>query len=372
MSYPPELVPDDRDYVEDHPVARLRGAVTALAVGAVLIYGLVVVGGSLSEWVRGMGRFGSEEEIAVVQPGQTVQVEIPVGSTARGIAGILVDRGVIESAASFEAVVRASEAGSLLKAGTYELVTGTGAEEIVELLVAGPTLDVFRLTVVEGRRIEEVLKDIADQTGHARDELAATLLSGEVTSAHLPTDMTGVAAWEGLLFPATYEFFGDATGQEILQRMATETERRLTRIDWGSGPGDFSVYEALVMASLIEAEAGVDEDRPLIASVIYNRLENNIPLQIDATVLYALGERGRSPTLNDLEYESPHNTYRVVGLPPTPIGAPGFRSLEAVADPAETDYLYYVLTSENQHSFFVEYEDFLDAKQRAQEQGIGQ
>ena len=95
-------------------------------------------------------------------------------------------------------------------------------------------------------------------------------------------------------------------------------------------------------------------------------------MQIDATVLYALGARGRAPTLDDLEFGSPYNTYREAGLPPTPIATPGFKSLEAVAAPAETDYLFYVLTSEDgSHSFFAEYEDFLVAKQQAQEQGIG-
>ena len=126
------------------------------------------------------------------------------------------------------------------------------------------------------------------------------------------------------------------------------------------------------MASLIESEAGTDEDRPLIASVIYNRLRRGMPLQIDATVLYALGERGRPPTLEELEFESPYNTYVVNGLPPTPIGVPGARSIEAVVTPADTDYLFYVLTSEDgSHSFFSDYDGFLVAKQQADALGIG-
>ena len=374
MSYRPEFSPDeDRDYAEDRPLVRVKGTVAALLVGAVVVYGLMVGGRRVGDWVSGLDRFGAAEEVVEVQPGRTVKVEVPVGSTARGIAGILVDNGVIRSAATFESVIRTREAGSLLKAGRYELVTGTDLDEIVDILVAGPTVETFRLTVVEGRRIREVLADMARQTGYSEEDLAATLLDGGIRSAHLPDDVDGIVAWEGLLFPATYEFFSDATPEEILQRLANETDRRMDKIDWEPvRRRGISVYQALVIASLIEAEAGIDEDRPLIASVIYNRLDSNIPLGLDATVLYALGERGRALTLDDLEFDSLYNTYRVTGLPPTPIATPGFKSLEAVAGPAETDYLYYVLTSEDgSHSFFAEYEDFLEAKRRAQEQGIG-
>ena len=364
---------EDQNYAEERPAARIKGLATALVVGAVVVYGLMVGGWRVGDWVSGLDRFGAEEEVVEVVPGRQVAIEIPVGSSARGIAGILVDNGIVRSASSFESAVRAREAGSLLKAGRYQLVTGADLDEIVDILVAGPTIETYRLTVVEGRRIDEIIEDMARQTPHSAAELSAALQSGGISSAYLPQSVDGIAAWEGLLFPATYEFYSDAAPEEILQRLADETERRMDRIDWaGALVRGVSPYEALVMASLVESEAGTDVDRPLIASVIYNRLDRNTPLQLDATVLYALGERGRALTLDDLEFDSPYNTYLAGGLPPTPIGAPGFKSLEAVALPAQTEYLYYVLTSEDgSHSFFVEYEDFLAAKQRAQEQGIG-
>lgn len=364
---------EDQNYAQERPAARIKGLATALVVGAVVVYGLMVGGWRVGDWVSGLDRFGAEEEVVEVVPGRQVAIEIPVGSSARGIAGILVDNGIVRSASSFESAVRAREAGSLLKAGRYQFVTGADVDEIVDILVAGPTIETFRLTVVEGRRIGEIIEDMARQTPYSAEELAASLQSGGISSAYLPQSVDGIAAWEGLLFPATYEFYSNAAPEEILQRLADETERRMDRIDWAEAlVRGVSPYEALVMASLVESEAGTDVDRPLIASVIYNRLARNTPLQLDATVLYALGERGRALTLDDLEFDSPYNTYRTGGLPPTPIGAPGFRSLEAVALPAETEYLYYVLTSEDgSHSFFVEYEDFLAAKQLAQEQGIG-
>lgn len=373
MSYGPEFLPDDSDYPEDRLLLRVRATVVALIVAAIVVYGLTLVGRAAGDWASGLGRFGAEEEIVEVQPGRTVTVEVPVGSSARSIAGILVDNGVIRSAATFESVVRAAEAGSRLKAGRYELVTGSDLDEIVEILVAGPIIETFRLTVVEGRRAGELLEDIARQTGYSEEELTRTLLDGDITSAYLPDGVDGLRAWEGLLFPSTYEFFSDATPEEILQRLANETERRMDRLEWQNLRNrGLSDYQALVIASIIEAEAGIDADRPLIASVIYNRLDRSMPLEIDATVLYALGERGRRLTFDDLEVDSTYNTYRVAGLPPTPIASAGFRSLEAVADPAETDYIYYVLTSEDgAHSFFAEYQDFLDARDEARRQGIG-
>ena len=371
--YETNRLPEGPGSSAEPPMARLKGTVTALLVGAAVVFAFITVGGRAADWVSGLGRFGADEETVEIQPGRVAAVEIPTGASARLIAGILLDNGVIRSAASFESVVRARQAGSLLKAGRYELVAGAGLEELVDILVAGPTIDIFRLTVLEGRRIGEVLADMARQTEYSEEELASVLLDGGVSSAYLPDGVEGIAAWEGLLFPATYDFYRDASPEAMLQRLADETELRMERIDWTPVTvKGFTVYEAMVMASLIEAEAGIDADRPLIADVIYNRLDSNTPLQLDASVLYAMGERGRGLSLDDLEFDSPYNTYRTAGLPPTPIAAPGFKSLQAVASPAGTDFLYYVLTSEDgAHSFFVDYDDFLEAKQRAKEQGIG-
>ncbi|MDH3397677.1 MAG: endolytic transglycosylase MltG, partial [Acidimicrobiia bacterium] len=132
-----------------------------------------------------------------------------------------------------------------------------------------------------------------------------------------------------------------------------------------------SVYEGIIVASLIEAEAGVDGDRPLIASVVVNRLDLPMVLGIDATVIYAVGQRGKSLTQSDLDIDSPYNTRKFAGLPPTPIGGPGRASLEAAASPAATDFLYYVLTSATgAHSFTASYDEFLALKQQALNDGL--
>ncbi len=357
---------------------RARAAATGLVVSAAVIFGLVLIGGGVGDWVTGLGRLGGEDEAVTVEEGRTVRVTIPAGTSARGIARLLVENGVIASAIEFESAVRDREAGAQLKAGTYELVAGTDTDQLVGLLLAGPTFDVFQVTVVEGLRSSEVLEVLAEASGvYTEEDFVRALENGEVVTDYLPDQVAGapsdLSAWEGLFFPATYEFFSDVTPGDMLQRLATEREERLGAYDWSSlTDRGFTVYEGLTMASLIESEAALDRDRPLIASVIFNRLARGMPLQLDATVLYALADRGRPPTRDDLQVVSPYNTYLINGLPPTPIGTPGSASIEAVLTPAVTDYLYYVLTSEDgSHSFFSDYEEFLDAARQADAAGIG-
>ncbi|HEY6628507.1 MAG TPA: endolytic transglycosylase MltG [Acidimicrobiia bacterium] len=160
-----------------------------------------------------------------------------------------------------------------------------------------------------------------------------------------------LADWEGLLFPDTYEFTKSAEPVAILQRLASTMEQRVDSIDWSVvEAAGFTPYEGLIIASLVETEVLLDEERPIVSSVIHNRLAIDMKLDIDATVLYALDTRDIAEFNN--EVDSPYNTYLVAGLPPTPIASPGRASLEAAAAPDTTDYLYYVLSDlEGHHAF---------------------
>ena len=376
MSYEP---PEDHlhfDRGDREPPGRgWRGVLVAAAVGVVAVAVLAAGARTVGDWIAGLGGLGGDQQQETeIEEGRVVNLVVPPGTSSRGIASILAGQGVISSANDFEAVVRSRGVQANLQAGQYELVAGTDLNEIVDVLLEGPNISTFRLTLVEGRRIGEALDDIAAQTRFTAGELTAALTGGQVNSPFTSPEAEGLTAWEGLLFPETYEFFSDDGPVRILQRLADETGRRAGQVDWTQlEEGGRSIYEGMVIASIIESEAGVDADRPLIASVVYNRLRDGMPLQIDATVLYALGTRGASPSLDDLETDSPYNTYRTSGLPPTPIGNFSLRSLQAAAAPADTDFIYYVLTSEDgSHSFFAEYGDFLRAKADAQARGIGQ
>jgi UPF0755 protein len=179
-----------------------------------------------------------------------------------------------------------------------------------------------------------------------------------------------LADWEGLLFPDTYEFASSAAPQAILQRMASTMEQRVNSVDWSAWKDlGYAPYEGIVLASLIETEVLLDVERPVVSSVIHNRLEIGMKLDIDATVLYALGTR--DITQFDRDISSPYNTYVVGGLPPTPIASPGRASLEAAAAPDLTPFFFYVLSDlEGHHAFAETIEEHNNNVEIARDEGV--
>jgi len=345
-----------------------------LKFGAVVVTVLVIAvfGGKIARDLA--QRFPAEVDEAPLQVGEA-ELTIPSGASARTIGALLEERGLIEDGGEFEREVRRRNVADDLKAGDYIIASGT-LDELIAALLAGPDqTDVFRLTVIEGLTISAMLNSIADQTDHSRSDLEEALLSGDVTSVLLPeqspSGLPEVTRWEGLLAPDTYEFRSDAGAVEILSRLADTLVTRLDAQDWTLvEDAGFTPYEGLIVASMIEREAKLNEDRPLIASVIMNRLDAGIGLQIDATVLYALGEV-RVLTTADLEVDSLYNTYKWAGLPPTPIAGVRLASLEAAALPAETGFYYYVLIDvDGKHGFSETLEEHNRKKQEAKDAGV--
>lgn len=347
-----------------------RIVVLAILVG--VLVGAYFGARALAAWVGGLGGAPDVTAPMGLEPGRAVSVLIEPGWSARQIGVTLAEAGVVPSAAAFELAVRSEGVAERLQAGRYDLETGMDSGEVIELMLVGPVVETFRVTVREGLWIGEVIDSLAEQTDYTAAELESVLAGGTVSSDLLSGPSSELASWEGLLFPDTYDFAIDATPTDILQGLADTMSRRVADLDWSRLEArGLSVYEGLVVASMVEAEAGVDADRPLIASVIVNRIEAGMLLEIDATVVYAIGERGIQLTQSQLEIDSPYNTRRFPGLPPTPIGAPGRRSLEAAASPPQTDYLFYVLTSPTgQHSFTASYDEFLRFKQEARDAGL--
>jgi UPF0755 protein len=178
-----------------------------------------------------------------------------------------------------------------------------------------------------------------------------------------------------MLFPDTYEFADDATAQQILQTLADEMTERLDELGYERAPTlqGRSPYDLVSTASLVEREAGAPpEERGKVARVIYNRLDAEEPLGVDAAILYGLGRSSGELTQSELETDGPYNTRLRTGLPPTPIGMPGLASLEAAIAAPEGNWRYYVLTSNDppSHLFTDSYEEFLDAKEEAQANGV--
>jgi UPF0755 protein len=335
---------------------------------------LIVAGAATTLGRMVADRIGNSESggsTAQVEPGRDVKVVIPSGTSGQEIAAILAANGVVASTTEFELALRASGTAAELKAGTYELVTGMEVSEVLAVLIRGPIADTYRVTIPEGLRVTEIIEALAEVSGRPAAEFEEVLLDGSVTTSirDLP-EHPSLVDWEGLLFPDTYEFLQEASPVEVLERLARTMEQRLAAIDWSAlEEAGFDRYQGVIMASLIESEVRVPEERALVSSVIRNRLAEGMRLEIDATVLYALGTR--TAALFNREIESPYNTYMVDGLPPTPIAAPGRASLEAAARPAVTEYLFYVLSSlEGNHTFTTNLEDHLAAKAQAEAEGV--
>lgn len=364
MTYEP--TPDPKPWVR---FAKIGGA-----IAAVILAGFFVVGGAsyLGRQVGGaIGTTPDRGGPVNVEPGLDVTVDIPPGSSAKEIGAILAANGVVKSAVEFEVAVRNSDAAADLKAGTYGLTTLMDPAEVVAILVVGRIADVFRVTVIEGLRVEETLNSLTQSTNYTYREYEEALLSGEVTTSllELPAEPT-LTGWEGLLFPDTYEFSRSATPVAILQRLASTMEQRVNSIDWARVEAlGFTPYQGVIIASLIESEVLLDIERPVVGSVLHNRLAQGMKLDIDATVLYALGTRDVADF--DREIDSPYNTYLVAGLPPTPISAPGRASLEGAANPDTTDFLFYVLSDlEGHHAFAATLDEHNNNVAKARADGV--
>lgn len=351
-----------------------RALRVVMIIATVVLAGFVVVGGA-SYLGRSVANALGPNDVSGtpvdVEPDQPVRVEIPNGSSGQDIGVILASHGVVRTPLEFELAVRNVDAAQRLRAGTYNMLTLMDPAEVVALLVAGPLPSVFRVTIVEGLRIEELLAALAERTAHDYLAFESALLGGEVNTSlrDMPDDPT-ITDWEGLLFPDTYEFSQNASAVSILQRMATTMEQRVNSIDWEAWEElGYSRYQGIVAASLIENEVRLDAERPTVSSVIHNRLEIDMKLDLDATVLYAL--RSRDISDFDREIDSPYNTYVYAGLPPTPISSPGRASLAAVAAPEETPYFFYVLADhDGRHAFAVTYTEHLANVAKSRRDGV--
>ena len=344
------------------------GGRNLIAIGAISLLVLGIMLGSLLLWAsRKINPSGEQGEVIA-------SLVVPSGATTASIAGLLAENGVVSDARMFRYYTGWKNAGPW-NAGEYvEFRASSSFDQAIEVLDAGPVpIQAKVVRVTEGTRLKDALITIADQMGTiTAEQLQETLDSGKILSAYKPEDVT---SWEGLLFPDTYEFEETATPQVILQTMATQMEKVLDGLGYDKAQAlqGRSSYELITIASLIEKETGSPvEERGKISRVISNRLDDSETLGIDASVLYGLDRASGSLSKSDLASNTPYNTRKVKGLPPTPIALPGKASLEAAIDPPAGTWRYYVLTSNDppEHLFTDSYNEFLRAKDDAQARGV--
>jgi UPF0755 protein len=334
-----------------------------------LVVGAIVLGGAAFVWFqRQVDPPGSA--------GEVVTVEIPEGTSTQAIGDVLEREGIIASSFVWKNwYVRFRDIGPF-EAGQYQLATNSAMDDVVDALGAGPAPPPFStVTVPEGLTVPEILARLADdERGLPEvtvDELEAAVATGEVRSKYAPA---GQSSLEGLLFPETYRVEARSSELSVLQQMTAQLDQVLDELNVASAQARFNLtpYEILVVASLIEEETRVDAERPKVARVIYNRLRNGIPLGIDATSRYEAELAGRDREDVDFESDSPYNTRRIAGLPPTPIASPGRASIEAALNPVDGPWIYYVLADDEGNHFFTDSaQEFERAKAECREEGLG-
>ncbi len=280
-------------------------------------------------------------------PVQSTQIVVPRGSTLGDIARQLADAGVISNATMFRLLARIQHADAQAHAGGFQFSPHQSASEVLHALLTGGAQIATWVTIPEGFTASQ----IADRLQSAGVGSARRF---EQYFLNTPLDVDGTTTrnLEGFLFPSTYLIPLDATGAQIQKQFTAEFFKELPPDATARARAlHVTVPQGVTVASLVEREAKVDSDRPLIAGVIYNRLRLNMALQIDATIEYALPQHKTQLSFGDLKIQSPYNTYLYPGLPPTPIANPGHASLEAAFHPAPTDALYYVYCGNGHHVF---------------------
>ena len=331
---------------------RRRWPLALLLVAIAMILGGVWFAASLFQPLHGEG-------------GEPVSVVIPRGAGVSQAGDVLAQRGVVSSAFFFKLRAKLEGTGDI-KPGNYTLREDTSYGDALAALEKGPppprTTDI---TITEGRTVAEanrLLKRTSLRGSYSAAVSRAALLRPQQFGAP-----RSIRTKEGFLFPATYRLRVGAPVSDLVTKQLQTFRRRFGTVNLAYARSrKLSAYDVLIIASMVEREAGVPKDRRLIASVIYNRLKQGIPLGIDATIRYQIGNWQRPLRVSELERDTPYNTRLHQGLPPTPIGNPGLASIRAAANPARTGFLYFVVKpcGKGEHAFTKTDVEFQRAVQR--------
>ena len=334
---------------------RGAGRVIALGVFALALLAIAWFANALLQPFKGDG-------------GEAVRVTIPQGYTLAQIANRLEQNGVIDDAGFFQLRARLDGASSELRPGSYELRKDMSFAAALDALRAGVPPNVVQVAIPEGLSRAEIRPLTKGLRG---DYVRATRRSSKLAPADYGAE--GATSLEGFLFPATFELKKGRSVRRLVDEQLAHFKRNFAKVDLSFAKRKkLTAYDVLIIASLIEREAMVAKERPLIASVIYNRLRDSIPLGIDATVRFVTGNWKRPLRQSELANPSPYNTRVHAGLPPGPIGNPGLDSIKAAARPAKSNYLFYVVKVDScgEHKFAetdAEFQAYVNEYNRARE-----
>jgi UPF0755 protein len=344
---------------------RSRGAVRALGLAAAVVGALVVVALVTSGWLL---LFRAETSFP---PGKHIRIAIASGTSTARIASQLAEAGVVKNAMMFRLRSRLSGSDAAYHAGSYDMTTGMSYTAAMASLKKGPSAQFIEVTIPEGFVIPQIAARMEEKAGIPADEFKKLAQSGAASFAekHPYLNDAYKGSLEGYLFPKTYRIRKGSSASDVIGMMLDQFDAEIATVDMNAAQGrGMSLAQVVTIASMIERESRLDAERPLVSSVIYNRLRTDSFLKIDATIEYVLGGNRFRLTNQDLKLKTPYNTYLHKGLPPGPISNPGLKSLQAAAAPAETQLLYYVLTGKDgSHTFTTNLADFLVAKKKSKE-----
>lgn len=354
-----EVDPDERE-------RRKRRAGNGRGCLAVIIAMAVLVGGGYLAYDYGMSALKDRFSPAADYEGPgtgSVVVEVEEGDVASDIGRNLLQAGVVASVEAFIEAANEDPASRGIQVGFYELQKQMPAEEALAVLVDPANMLRNNVGFPEGLNVEEIVAVLAEQTDFTAKQYRKVL--NKPKKLGLPDYAQGDP--EGYLFPATYQIGPDATPRSILRMMVDRFEQAAESLDLVAEANRLGIspHDVVTVASLIQAEARFDKDFRRVSRVIYNRLDEPMPLQFDSTVHYAVGKTGRVGTSDsERDVDSPYNTYKNPGLPPGPINAPGEQALAAALNPVEGPWLYFVTTNPDtgETKFAVSYADHLKNK----------
>lgn len=339
-------------------------------MAALAVVALLIVIATVMAYLN--SRSQDNAQTASITAGEHIKVTIPSGANAARIAQLLVQERVISDGKAFLSAIQKQDVASKIKSGTYELVAGSDYQQLIDRLIQGPNSSENALVVPEGFTVDKLADLVSQQFGISRDDfLAQAKASNYVDEFPFLKDAQNDSL-EGFLWPKTYDFSSTTpTSDAIIKLMLTQYKTETANLDFERAQQNIkqqygitmSRYDFIKLASIIEKEALIDEDRPLIASVMFNRLKADMPLQSDATMGYVT--KGKV-TPQDLKSDSPYNTQNKKGFPPTPICSPGIASLSAAMLPATTDNYYFWITKD-EHKFSKTYDEHLQAIKEAKE-----
>ena len=290
--------------------------------------------------------------------GENIYMVVKPGTTASEISDRLMQLGVIDSRLRFWWLMKLQGDAGKFKTGTYAFTPHMDEQAVLDKLVAGDTT-VVKFTIPEGFGIKEIAKRLADEGLVDEQEFLAEAKDFAPYDYMKKRPNVRYAA-EGYLFPDTYVIHSDVSAEGIMKMMAEDFDTRLTpALRQQAAAKGLSIHDLITLASLVEKEARYDEDRPIIAQVFFKRLQMGMPLQSDTTLQYLMAGPKEDVSIEDTKIDLPYNTYQHEGLPPGPIASPGMKSILAVLNPANTDYLYFVADRQGHNHYSQTYDEHL-------------